>query len=181
MEDLNVVSKNRALLICSKVIASTSTAALFVAIHRIVTCRRRRKFIYNRLFVGYALYSILYAIFLFMGTWAIPETYEGYLWNIGNENSCTVQAFLSQMSTGSYFYIAFIPLYVALGIKFDFKEESFGHFEPVVHAICASIPFIMSTVMVARKGLVYPEGRCEFHPGEYEYLFIFHVVYAIAI
>ncbi len=116
-----------------------------------------------------------------MGTWAIPETYEGYLWNIGNENSCTVQAFLSQMSTGFYFYIAFIPLYVALGIKFDFKEESFGHFEPVVHAICASIPFIMSTVMVARKGLVYPEGRCEFHPGEYEYLFIFHVVYAIAI
>ena len=62
----------------------------------VLTCKSKRKNVYNRLLFAMSFFDVMYSSWMFATTWPIPAGTEGVVWAVGNERSCKVQGFFLQ-------------------------------------------------------------------------------------
>jgi hypothetical protein len=108
---------------------------------------------YFRLMLAMSISDFLVSFAWFMTTWPIPKDEnsvdnpsEIVYGNIGNAQTCTVQAFFIQLGIITPFYNALLAIYYYLTIRREWKEEDFkrrvefiGHFVAISFGLGTSI------------------------------------------
>jgi hypothetical protein len=88
---------------------------------------------YHRLLMGIATLDIFLSIALTLGPLPVPKEL-GFPGGHGNVSTCSFQAFLMQVGSGSFYYSAVIMVYYVLVVRYNMKEDYIAKwFEPWMH------------------------------------------------
>jgi hypothetical protein len=99
----------------------------------VVRDKNRRNLCYHRLLFGISLSDMSASLWLGLGTWPIPE--GGGLWAVGNNTTCRVQGFFTQLGVCSSFYNASLSTYYWLVVVRGWREDKLRKIEWLLHGI----------------------------------------------
>lgn len=88
---------------------------------------------YHRLVLGMSLCCLSSSVAWFFTTWPIPRGTPGVYGAVGNEGTCTAQAFFAQFSLSSVMYNMSLSVYFVLVIVKKWSDDRILKIEPFIH------------------------------------------------
>jgi hypothetical protein len=138
------LQQKRILAILPKVSGTLSCFFSGVIIYTILRDKKRRSRTYHRLIFGISCCDLSASFWLALSTWPIPE--DGALWAVGNETTCNLQGFFTQLGIASSFYNASLSFYYVLVVRYGWKEHQlkwaerfFFHSIPLLWGLVSAI------------------------------------------
>jgi len=95
--------------------------------------RSSKKRTYHRLVLGMSMCDFSASVAWFFTTWPIPRGTPGVYGAVGNQQTCSAQAFFAQFSLSTVMYNASLCLYYVLVIVKGWKDEEIVKVEPLFH------------------------------------------------
>jgi hypothetical protein len=127
-------SQLKALAIAPKFTALSSAVASVVTAFLILARRGERKRTYHRLVLGMSLCDVSASVAWFFTTWPIPAGTPGVYGAVGNQQTCSAQAFFAQFSLSTVMYNGSLAAYYYLVIVKGWKDDRIVKVaEPVFH------------------------------------------------
>lgn len=148
--------KQRAILaIIPKIMSIPSLlGSLWIVFEVLIDQRKRKITPYHRIMVGLSVADIIFSLWLFVGTWAVPKGTPGVAYATGNEMSCDVQGFLIQFGgSASTLYNASLALYFLLVIRYNLSEKKVAKVEKWIHFV--TLGFSLATAIVCEAMNLY--------------------------
>eukprot|EP00585_Thalassiosira_rotula_P003164 CAMPEP_0196133584 /NCGR_PEP_ID=MMETSP0910-20130528/2751_1 /TAXON_ID=49265 /ORGANISM="Thalassiosira rotula, Strain GSO102" /LENGTH=329 /DNA_ID=CAMNT_0041393327 /DNA_START=80 /DNA_END=1069 /DNA_ORIENTATION=- len=109
--------------------AISSTTTIFL-----ITCRSSEKRTYHRLVLGMSMCDLSASAAWFFTTWPIPRGTPGVYGAMGNQQTCSAQAFFAQFSLSTVMYNASLAIYYVLVIVKGWADHDIVKIEPFLHA-----------------------------------------------
>lgn len=94
---------------------------------------------YRRLVLGMSACDLLASMAWFFTTWPIPKGTPGVYGAIGNQQTCSTQAFFTQFSLSTAFYNASLATYYVLVIAKGWKAYEVVKIEPLFHFVSIAV------------------------------------------
>lgn len=92
-----------------------------------------KKRTYHRLILGMSMCDFSASVAWFFTTWPIPRGTPGVYGAVGNQQTCSAQAFFAQFSLSTVMYNATLCVYYVLVIVQGWKDEDIVKIEPFFH------------------------------------------------
>ena len=92
-----------------------------------------KKRTYHRLVLGMSMCDFSASVAWFFTTWPIPKGTLGVYGAVGNQQTCSAQAFFAQFSLSTVMYNATLCVYYVLVIVKGWKDEDIVKIEPFFH------------------------------------------------
>ena len=92
-----------------------------------------KKRTYHRLVLGMSMCDFSASVAWFFTTWPIPKGTPGVYAAVGNQQTCSAQAFFAQFSLSTVMYNATLCVYYVLVIVKGWKDEDIVKIEPFFH------------------------------------------------
>jgi len=108
--------------------AMSSAATIFL-----IMCRGVKKTTYHRLILGMSICDLSSSVAWFCTTWPIPRGTPGVYGAIGNQETCSAQAFFAQFSLSTVMYNGSLAIYYVLVIVKGWKDSRIEKIEPLLH------------------------------------------------
>ena len=118
-----------------------------VIIYIALKSREQRKWTaYTRLLLGLSFSDIVASLSFASATFLRPKE-SPRIWSLGNDATCTVGGFLSQLSNSAAFYSAMLSVYFLCTARFRLKNAFIAaRIEPFMHILAIGFPLITATV-----------------------------------
>ena len=144
------------LCVLQKIPSSLSLIGSSCIVSSVFRSKENRKNIQQRLVGGMSIVDILAAFtWLTTNLW-MPKSYERYPATHGNDISCNIHGFMTQMfNLASVLYSLLLSIYYLLVIKYRWPDRKFRLLEKIFHIIPWSFGFI-SALVPAILGLYNP-------------------------
>ncbi|KAL9188985.1 hypothetical protein ACHAXT_011475 [Thalassiosira profunda] len=98
--------------------------------------RRKRSRVYHRIVAGMSLFDIVGSICYFLGRWPLPPDAEFLPGGVGNQQTCTAQAFFGQAVVATVTYNTILAVQYLMIISFGISEKQIARkYEKFMHAI----------------------------------------------
>ncbi|KAL7478012.1 hypothetical protein ACHAW6_003797 [Cyclotella cf. meneghiniana] len=136
------LSKQMAVAIAPKFTAASSAFGSLLIVLLIHRERRRQTIMdnrnkvfptYFRLVFGMSVCDISASVAWFFTTWPIPQGTPGVYAAVGNQNTCSAQAFFAQFSLSTVMYNASLAIYFVLVVVKNWSAHDIAKVEPFFH------------------------------------------------
>mmetsp|Transcript_23323 Transcript_23323/g.50516 ORF Transcript_23323/g.50516 Transcript_23323/m.50516 type:complete len:357 (-) Transcript_23323:500-1570(-) len=131
---MNTLAQQKAVAVAPKFTAAASAISSITTIFLIVCCRGRKKRTYHRIILGMSMCDLVASVAWFFTTWPIPRGTPGVYGAVGNQKTCSAQAFVAQFSISGVMYNASLTIYFVLVIVKNWKDDDIVKIEPLLHA-----------------------------------------------
>ncbi|MGK3740315.1 MAG: hypothetical protein ACI90V_007165 [Bacillariaceae sp.] len=131
-----VTIKNPELIfaIVPRVAASFSMIGSAWIVSEVLRDKKKRGKIYHRIMLGLSCFDIVGSICYFLGRWPLPPDAVFLPGGVGNQQTCTAQAFFGQAVLATVVYNCVLAIYYLLVIKYGMKERQILKYEKFMHA-----------------------------------------------
>lgn len=119
-------NQERVLSILSIISACLSICGSSLIIGRIVRCKSYIGSPYNRIMLGLSISDIISSFAAGFGVFLLPKETSPRVWAFGNETTCNMLGFLTQLAIGAVWYNGLLSLYYLFTVKFGVKRKSFA-------------------------------------------------------
>mmetsp|Transcript_30691 Transcript_30691/g.55627 ORF Transcript_30691/g.55627 Transcript_30691/m.55627 type:complete len:340 (-) Transcript_30691:3940-4959(-) len=126
------IAQQKAVAIAPKFTAAASAISSAITIF-LITCRGNKKQTYHRLVLGMSICDLSASIAWFFTTWPIPRGTPGVYGAVGNQQTCSAQAFFAQFSISTVMYNASLAIYYVLVIVKGWFDDDIVKIEPLLH------------------------------------------------
>ena len=127
----------KAVAIAPKFTAAASAVGSAVCCHLILRRLRggsKKNRTYLRLILGMSMCDFTASAAWFLTTWPIPRGTPGVYGAVGNQQTCSAQAFFAQFSLSTVMYNGSLALYYVLIIVKGWSDHEIVRIEPFLHA-----------------------------------------------
>ena len=128
----STLGQQMAVAIAPKFTAAASAISSSITIF-LVAYRSRRKRAYQRLVLGMSACDLSASVAWFFTTWPIPRGTPGVYGAMGNQHTCSAQAFFAQFSLSTVMYNASLAIYYVLVIIKGWPDDDVDRIEPFLH------------------------------------------------
>jgi len=126
------IAQQQAVAIAPKFTAAASAISSSIMIFLILG-RGKEKNTYHRLVLGMSLSDLLASIAWFFTTWPIPRGTPDVFGAVGNQQTCSAQAFFTQFSLSTVMYNASLAIYYVLVIVKGWIDRDIARVEALLH------------------------------------------------
>jgi hypothetical protein len=110
--------------------------------------KSKRQSVYNRIMFGMSFFDIINSFSFMIAPFILPES-GGRKWAFGNDHTCSVLGFFSQIGNAVPCYIVSLTTYFLLTIVFGMNESRISRcIEPTFHFISIIYPLITASIGV---------------------------------
>lgn len=104
---------------------------------------------YERTMLGLSVTDIISSIGIIMTPFMLPSETSHRIWAIGNELTCDMLGWVSQLSIASVFYNGCLSYYFLATVRYNMKAKEFAaRFEPYIHGLTIFYFLFMATIGV---------------------------------
>lgn len=122
--------------IVPKFTAAISILMSSLVVATILRDKLRCRKLYHRLVLGLSVSDIIGSFSMLLTTWLIPkDTDYEIAFNSGNDTTCRLHAFTSQLVIATPLYNTSLTLYFLFRIKYGWNENTLRRWEPFFHGI----------------------------------------------
>lgn len=106
----------------------------------------KRSTSYHRILLAMSAFDILYSITSCLQMFLMPQESSERKVAIGNETTCTVMGFFTQLSLATYWYNGMLSIYYITTIVYSWTDKGFAKVEPFLHTLCILFSIITATM-----------------------------------
>ena len=139
------------LSIMPRLSSAISIVALIYAVQFIVRSRQRMHVLSNRLFLGMYIADIFRCLAFVTGTWMIPVGTDGVFMATGNNTSCAIQAFISQLGFMVPLYAVSVSGYFVLAMRHNFNFVRYKWTEKWCHICPIFVSLLLAILLIVNK------------------------------
>lgn len=129
----------------------------FIIVHRVLRNREQSKS-YDRIMLGLSCSDIVSSLSYVLTPFLVPRETSTRVTAMGNDVSCSVLGWLTQVGYAAIMYNAILSFYMLAVVKFSVTPEDFAaRFEPYLHAL--TIFYFLATATIGMPFQLFTEMR----------------------